>query len=324
MNKFSLSSSMAGALLVASLATPADALTSRAWVSGHGTDAAGCGPVTSPCRTPQYVLDNIIAPGGEIDILDPAGYGTLTISHAVSIVNDGVGTAGFIQTSSGQNVVTINAGPSDSITLRGLNINGSAVATFGVAFNSGASLQIEKCVVGDVFSVGILIAPNSTSNFAITDTIVANNNSFIGTGIQVSPSASTTGTIARLTATNNNDNGISISAGPPSTTVFVSMVDGVVSGSAFGVEVAAALNTGTVTLTLQNVTVSGNTVGLWSASGGVDNAFIVLSYSPVTGNGTGALFQGGVIYTLGNNTFSDNGTNVSGFPGESLTPLSPQ
>jgi hypothetical protein len=82
------------ALLVAGLAASAHALSNRAWVSGHGTDAAGCGSIASPCRTLQYVHDNIIAAGGEIDILDPAGYGTITITKALSIINDGAGTAG--------------------------------------------------------------------------------------------------------------------------------------------------------------------------------------------------------------------------------------
>ena len=71
------------------------ALLNRAWVSGHGLDAAGCGPSTNPNRTPQYVHNNIIADGGEIDIQDPAGYRSIIITKSVGIVNDGVGTAGF-------------------------------------------------------------------------------------------------------------------------------------------------------------------------------------------------------------------------------------
>ena len=62
-----------GAVAVLSLnAAPAQALVNRACVSGHGTDAAGCRAPTSPCRSFQYVHDNIIAPNGEIDVLDPA------------------------------------------------------------------------------------------------------------------------------------------------------------------------------------------------------------------------------------------------------------
>jgi hypothetical protein len=53
------------------LAAPAEAaLLNRAWVSGHGTDAAGCGAAGSPCRTFQYTHDNIVAYGGEIDIME--------------------------------------------------------------------------------------------------------------------------------------------------------------------------------------------------------------------------------------------------------------
>src|SRR5450631_3987948 len=40
---------------------PAQAAMSRAWVSGHGTDTAGCGLSTNPCRSLQYTHDTIIA-----------------------------------------------------------------------------------------------------------------------------------------------------------------------------------------------------------------------------------------------------------------------
>src|SRR5450755_1299850 len=111
----SLAAGVAAALLVCGSAQAAGA--NRAWVSGHGTDAAGCGAPTAPCRSLQYTHDHIVVAGGEIDILDPAGYGAITITKAISIVNDGVGTAG-VQAASG-NAITINAGPSASVYLRG-------------------------------------------------------------------------------------------------------------------------------------------------------------------------------------------------------------
>src|SRR5471032_289873 len=124
---------------------PAWAASSRIWVSGHGVDQAGCGAPTAPCRSLQYAHDHIVA-GGEIDILDPAGYGSVTISKSISIVNDGVGTAG-VQASSGA-AITISAGPNDNVYLRGLNIDGVLEAGFtGVQFNSGASLTVIDCVV---------------------------------------------------------------------------------------------------------------------------------------------------------------------------------
>src|SRR5262249_14258132 len=114
-------------------AAPAQAA-SRAWVSSTGVDQPGCGPVTSPCRTPQYAHDNVVAAGGEIDFLDPGGYGTITITKGVSLINDGVGTTGMLAPS-GINAITINAGPSDAIQLRGLTIEGAGVGLNGVLFN---------------------------------------------------------------------------------------------------------------------------------------------------------------------------------------------
>src|SRR5450631_2085445 len=120
MTKLTSLPAIAGALLACSLsAAPAWALANRTWVSGHGADSGACTP-TAPCRTFAFALTQTTA-GGEIDVLDPAGYGTVIITQAISIVNDGVGVAG-IQAGFGLNGVTINAGASDSVHLRGLTI----------------------------------------------------------------------------------------------------------------------------------------------------------------------------------------------------------
>ena len=116
----------------------------RFWVSGHGTDSGACGPVSAPCLSFQRAHDNAAA-GDEIDVLDPADYGTVVITKAISIINDGVGTAG-VQVGSG-NAVTINAGPGDAVHLRGLDIDGLGTADNGIVFNSGAGLAVVNCVV---------------------------------------------------------------------------------------------------------------------------------------------------------------------------------
>jgi hypothetical protein len=85
-------------------ATSAEAAGNRAWVSGHGVDQAGCGAPTAPCRSLQYAHDHAVIAGGEIDILDAAGYGAITITKSISIVNDGVGTAGV--QSAGSDAIT--------------------------------------------------------------------------------------------------------------------------------------------------------------------------------------------------------------------------
>src|SRR5471030_3158614 len=113
----------------------------RAWVSGHGADSVGCGAPTTPCRSLQYAHDNAVAAGGEIDVLDPAGYGAVTITKALSIVNDGVGTAG-VQATSGD-AILINAGANDSIYLKGLNLDGVHLSgSSGISFANGGSLTV--------------------------------------------------------------------------------------------------------------------------------------------------------------------------------------
>src|SRR5450631_4083490 len=132
---------LCAALLLATLSCAANAqVAPRAWVSGHGVDAAGCGAPTNPCRSFQYTHDHIVAAGGEIDILDPAGYGAITITKAISIVNEGVGEAG-VQATAG-NAIAINAGATDSVYLKGLNIDGQGTALHGVVVNSVGSLTI--------------------------------------------------------------------------------------------------------------------------------------------------------------------------------------
>src|SRR5664279_2948450 len=100
-----LSSLAAGmvAVLVASSPALAVGTASRTFVSGVGTDTGTCALAT-PCRTFAYALTQT-APSGEIIVLNSAGYGTVTITQAVSIIN----TSNFagVTDGSGANGITI-------------------------------------------------------------------------------------------------------------------------------------------------------------------------------------------------------------------------
>src|SRR6266571_8637351 len=89
---------------------PAHALNTRSFVSASGLDTNSCAR-TAPCRTLQVAHDKT-SPGGEINMLDPAGYGTVIITKSISIMNDGVGSAGVLVPSGGTGI-TINAGAGD-------------------------------------------------------------------------------------------------------------------------------------------------------------------------------------------------------------------
>jgi hypothetical protein len=187
------------ALLVALVATtlncllaPAEAQQpTRVFVSGSGADGNSCGTTAKPCRNFQQA-HNMVAPNGEIDVLDPAGYGTLIITKAISI--QGYGIAGITGTSS--NGITINAGPSDQINLNGLLIDGAGSGNTGILFNSGNSLNIQQttirnfcCGSGNIApGSGILFSPQALGNsLFVSDTIVSDNG---GYGILVDTSGS--------------------------------------------------------------------------------------------------------------------------------------
>src|ERR1051326_1536526 len=102
--------------------TTASAQSTRVFVAAQGSDGNAC-TFAAPCRTFQHAHD-VVAAGGEIDVLDPAGYGALTITKSISI--QGHGFSG-ISVPSGATGVTINAGATDKINLNGLILDGGGV-----------------------------------------------------------------------------------------------------------------------------------------------------------------------------------------------------
>src|SRR3954468_24277294 len=117
----------------------AQAQATRTWVSGVGDDA-NPGSRTAPCKTFAGAISKT-APGGEINAIDPGGFGTLTITKAVTI--DGNGTVASVLAA--QTVgITINAtGANDVVTLRNLSINGAGSGTVGIRIIAAKAVHIE-------------------------------------------------------------------------------------------------------------------------------------------------------------------------------------
>jgi hypothetical protein len=164
-------------------AAPAQAQLSRTFVSAaSGNDANNCDRPT-PCRTFQGAHDKT-NPDGEITVLDAGGYGAVTITKSISIVNDGVGEASVL-VSGGATGITINGGPASYVNLRGITIQGIGFGGgTGLRFNSGFSLTLTNCVVRNHTHDGIVFAPNAASNLAVSNTLAADNG---GNGIIVQP-----------------------------------------------------------------------------------------------------------------------------------------
>src|SRR5579864_4117702 len=122
----------------------AGAQASRTWVSGVGDDANPCSR-TAPCKTFAGAISKTAA-GGEIDALDPGGFGALTITKAITIDGGGGQVASVLV--SGTNGIVVQAGPSDVIILRNLRINGIGTGINGIRFLTGKALSVENC---DIF-----------------------------------------------------------------------------------------------------------------------------------------------------------------------------
>jgi len=188
---------------------PAQAQLARTFVSSFGNDANDCNRLT-PCRTFQRAHDNIL-PAGEITVLDPGGYGTVTITNGISIINDGVGEAGVL-VSGGFNGITVVAGATDAISLRGLTIKGIGFGGGnGIVFNTGATLTIENCAIrtltraDDFRGFGIVVQAAVPRHLAMFNTIVADNQR---NGVFAEPTAAITATLSRVRAINNGLHGL--------------------------------------------------------------------------------------------------------------------
>src|ERR1700692_532118 len=113
--------------------SPAHAETTRTWVSRAGRDSTTC-TRTLPCATLAYAFSQVSV-GGESNVLGRGDFGSLTITHSVSIYSDDVGVL-----DSRTSGITISAGVSDIVNLRGLVINGNNSSLAGILLTSGGML----------------------------------------------------------------------------------------------------------------------------------------------------------------------------------------
>src|ERR1700754_3760571 len=103
----------------------AQAQATRTCISGGGDDVHPCS-LTAPCKTFPGAISKTAA-GGEIDTLDPGGFGAVTVTKAITLANEGIGEAGILV--AGTNGITVNCAtdPNCVVVVRGLQIDGGPV-----------------------------------------------------------------------------------------------------------------------------------------------------------------------------------------------------
>jgi len=143
-------------------ATLAHAAVQRTFVASTGADANttfNCS-IAKPCRGFAAAI-GVTAAGGEVVVLDSAGYGPVTIDKSVSIIAP-PGVYAGVTVFSG-NGITVNA-PGATVALRGLSIIGQG-GTIGVDYSGvnspGGALLVENCEIRGMSGVGIQVTNNS-------------------------------------------------------------------------------------------------------------------------------------------------------------------
>src|SRR5215813_10268820 len=146
----------------------------RTWVSGVGDDANPCSR-TAPCKTWAGAISKT-APGGEIDALDPGGFGALTITKAITLDGGGGQVASTLV--SGTNGIVVQAGASDVVIIRNLRINGISGTGNGgfngIQFISGKDLNLEDDVIFGFTQNCVNIALGASGTVHIVNTILKN------------------------------------------------------------------------------------------------------------------------------------------------------
>jgi hypothetical protein len=195
------------------LASMAQAQATRTWVSGVGDDANPCSR-TAPCKTFAGAISKTAA-SGEIDCLDPGGFGAVTITKSITI--DGTHGAGFggILSAGTPNAILVNDGSTGtpntiSVTLKSLSINGAGTGANGINFIAGKVVNIEDCQIFGMTSNGVNISlAVSGSNVNIKNTNIFK----VGTGVSI---ATTSGFITASLDNchiENNTTGVNASTG---------------------------------------------------------------------------------------------------------------
>ena len=301
----------------------------RTFVSGTGVDIGTC-PPTAPCRTFGYAIMHTNL-GGEVIVLDSAGYGTVTVTQSVSIVAP-AGIYAGISVFAGNDGVTVSAGPADKVVLRGLVINGQG-GQIGINFASGQILHIHDCIVSNMLNNGIqLQSANSTA--LVTGTLVRESGQS-GIYLQGAQIAVLDGVRAE-----GNRYGIYARSGP-SVTIRNSIALGSYGGPGFTIEGLS----GTSAMTVTNSVSSNNfDAGIAAVVAGGGAARLAVEHSVMQDSLTGTRLSGYPLTAVitsnvitRNSTGNDNGPTtkvftrsdntvfdnfVSDFTGPPMTPLS--
>ena len=291
---------LAIAVFSLAISSAAQAQATRTWVSGVGDDANPCSR-TAPCKTFAGAISKT-APCGEISVLDPGGFGAVTITKGITLDGDGT-LAGILNAT--VNGIIVNAGTGDAITIRNISINGAGSGVNGIRYLAGKSVNVDSCNISGFTGNGIDVAVGSsgTFNLMVRKTQITGNCSGAPIGIRMTTGGGTAVLSASIDTTylQGLASGLDVLAGTATITRSV-----VSNNSNFGVIAEGGV------INADTNFVSANLTGFQASAG----ATLRLANNTITNNGTGIVAAGTV------NTFGDNknlGNTTPGAPNQAVT-----
>ena len=315
------------------MSTGAWALAQRTFVASYGNDASACS-VTAPCRSFAAAIVATLA-GGEVVVLDSAGYGPVTITKSVSITAPSGIYAGIF--APGVFGVTVD-GVGIIVALRGLTMNGLGGGIGGIDFVQGSRLDVENCLINGFGNAGILLeAPNSYTYISDStvrysapgievdvgevtmDRVRLENNANGGLRVSPTTSAPVFAVVRDLIASQNGQSGVTVSTGAAQTARLV-VERSTVSRSTGGF---VAGGSGTTTMIVRDSSAVENIQSGILADSTSGAVTVVVSGTTSSRNGGHGFEQNGVavLRTLQNNTVE---LNALGPTLGSITPASVQ
>lgn len=165
-------------VLALAFSSVASAQATRTWVSGVGDDANPCSR-TAPCKTFAGAISKTAA-GGEIDALDPGGFGALTITKSITLDGGGGQVASVL--AAGTNGIVIAAGATDIVTIRNLRFDGllgngsspGGAGIDGVKIVSAASVNLDNDFIFGFANYGVEVAATASVGVTMTDSWIYN------------------------------------------------------------------------------------------------------------------------------------------------------
>ena len=298
------------------LAASAHAQATRTWVSGVGDDANPCSR-TAPCKTYAGAISKTAA-GGEINTLDPGGFGAVTITKSIHIRAEGAQEGGSLV--SGTNAFVISAGASDAITIEGQDIDGLGTGLAAVRILSAGSVSVEKCRIYGFVNAGIDFESSSAgAGLFVTDTIITASSSttqtlpFANSGaVYIGPTgAGGTFVLDNVRIFKNNNAGVQVNGANSTAAINGEIRNSDINfNTGFGVYVNSAT---TATSVMIDGSSSSNNSGNGIQAVGAA-AMVRVATSTITNNNVGVkATQTAQIISAGNNALFGNTTSDGAF-----------